>query len=73
MAPDISQTSTHTYNGTDNQEEYKIPDILFRDPKNRRLRVLTIGTGVSGIMMAYHIQKQCQKYFSIPRYLLFSY
>ncbi|KAM3076422.1 hypothetical protein ACMFMG_007241 [Clarireedia jacksonii] len=41
-------------------EGYKIPDITFRDPKNRRLKVLTIGAGVSGILMAYHVQKECQ-------------
>lgn len=41
---------------------YQIPDITFNDPKNRRLKVLTIGAGVSGIMMAYQIQKQCEKY-----------
>lgn len=29
------------------------------DPKNRRLRVLSIGAGVSGILMAYQIQKLC--------------
>jgi hypothetical protein len=63
MAPDISQISFHDKDVTQ-AETYQIPDILFRDPKNRRLRVLTIGAGVSGIMMAYHIQKQCQKYQS---------
>ena len=60
MAPDISQLpdSGYAHGRTDG---YQIPDITFRDPKNRRLRVLTIGAGVSGIMMAYQIQKQCEK------------
>ena len=62
MAPDITQlganSSTLSNGGTDT---YQIPDITFRDPKNRRLRVLTIGAGVSGILMAYNIQKQCEK------------
>lgn len=31
-----------------------------QDPNNRKIRVLTIGAGVSGILMAYQIQKQCQ-------------
>lgn len=31
-----------------------------RDPKNRKLRVLTIGGGVTGILMAYQIQKLCE-------------
>lgn len=30
------------------------------DPQNRRLRVLSIGAGVSGILMAYQIQKMCE-------------
>ena len=30
------------------------------DPKNRKLRVLTIGAGVTGILMAYRIQKDVQ-------------
>lgn len=32
------------------------------DPKNRRLRVLSIGAGVSGILMAYQIQKLCDNF-----------
>ncbi|KAB8295057.1 hypothetical protein EYC80_006997 [Monilinia laxa] len=61
MAADISQLgvqSTPSSNVLENG--YQIPDITFRDPQNRRLKVLTIGAGISGIMMAYHIQKQCQ-------------
>lgn len=64
MAPDISQLgayASHGSNGSD-AEAYNIPDITFRDPKNRRIKVLTIGAGVSGILMAYQIQKQCEKY-----------
>ncbi|EGP86187.1 uncharacterized protein MYCGRDRAFT_60715 [Zymoseptoria tritici IPO323] len=34
-------------------------NITWNDPNNRKLRVLTIGGGVSGILMAYQIQKQC--------------
>jgi ribulose 1,5-bisphosphate synthetase/thiazole synthase len=41
--------------------EYNIPkDLTWMDPNNRKLRVLTIGAGISGILMAYQIQKQCQ-------------
>lgn len=36
------------------------PDAVADDPKNRKLRVLTIGGGVSGILMAYQIQKLCE-------------
>lgn len=39
---------------------YTIPDIVINDLSNRKLKVLTIGSGVSGILMAYHIQKHCQ-------------
>ncbi|PMD27582.1 flavin-binding monooxygenase-like protein [Hyaloscypha hepaticicola] len=61
MAPDISQIDSHTTIPADGRASgYQIPDITFRDPQNRRLKVLTIGAGVSGIMMAYQIQKQCQ-------------
>ncbi|KAK1810036.1 hypothetical protein LTR12_015613 [Friedmanniomyces endolithicus] len=35
------------------------PDTTFNDPSNRKLRVLTIGAGVTGILMAYRIQKDC--------------
>jgi hypothetical protein len=63
MAPDISQISSFYSSPSNGQASgYQIPDITFRDPRNRRLKVLTIGAGVSGIMMAYQIQKQCQKY-----------
>lgn len=40
---------------------YSIPqDTTWNDPSNRRLRVITIGAGFSGILMAYQVQKQCQ-------------
>lgn len=32
-------------------------DLTFNDPNNRKLRVLTIGAGVTGILMAYRLQK----------------
>jgi len=35
------------------------PDTTFNDPSNRKLRVLTIGAGVTGILMTYRIQKDC--------------
>ena len=62
MAPDISQMSAYYESPSKDADSYQIPDITFCDPKNRRLKVLTIGAGVSGIMMAYQIQKQCEKY-----------
>ncbi|RDW92473.1 flavin-binding monooxygenase-like protein [Coleophoma crateriformis] len=61
MAPDISQLPSNGYSTPDKSaSEYQIPDITFKDPANRKVKVLTIGAGVSGILMAYHIQKQCE-------------
>ncbi|MCJ1472259.1 hypothetical protein MMC13_000906 [Lambiella insularis] len=37
---------------------YKIPNITLHDPGNKRLRVIAIGAGMSGICMAYKIQQQ---------------
>ncbi|PVH69195.1 flavin-binding monooxygenase-like protein [Cadophora sp. DSE1049] len=37
-----------------------IPDITLNDPANRRIKVITIGAGLSGIMNAYNIQKECR-------------
>ncbi len=67
MAPDISQIGAYSSNASNGSncnptEGYIIPDITFKDPKNRKMKVLTIGAGVSGILMAYQIQKQCEKY-----------
>lgn len=39
---------------------YSIPDISYYNPQNRKIKVLTIGAGVSGILMAYQIQKYCE-------------
>lgn len=62
MAPDISQLPSSGYSApNETASEYRIPDITFKDPANRKVKVLTIGAGVSGILMAYQIQKQCQK------------
>ncbi|GME33225.1 hypothetical protein F4819DRAFT_472988 [Neofusicoccum parvum] len=35
-----------------------IPDVVLNDPQNRRIKVITIGAGVAGILNAYNIQKQ---------------
>lgn len=44
----------HSRNG------YTIPDVILGEPSNRKVKVLTIGAGVSGILMAYLIQENCQ-------------
>ena len=37
---------------------YKIPNITLHDPGNRKLRVICIGAGMSGICMAYKVSQQ---------------
>jgi hypothetical protein len=63
MAPDLNSLSSGE------QIDYSQPgssgydvrqDATWMDPKNRRLRILSIGAGVSGILMAYQIQKLCE-------------
>lgn len=40
---------------------YNVPqDLTWNDPNNRKIRVLTIGAGISGILMAYQLQKHCE-------------
>lgn len=62
MAPDLNGIAA---NGKIDYSEpgssgYNIrQDATWMDPQNRRLRVLSIGAGVSGILTAYQIQKQC--------------
>ncbi|RFU31171.1 hypothetical protein B7463_g5169, partial [Scytalidium lignicola] len=61
MAPDSSNLYTNGSQGNGGtSDRYEIPDVLLFDPKHRKIKVLTIGAGVSGIMMAYKIQKQCE-------------
>jgi cation diffusion facilitator CzcD-associated flavoprotein CzcO len=31
-----------------------------QDPSSRKLKILTVGAGLSSILMAYQIQKHCQ-------------
>jgi hydroxyversicolorone monooxygenase len=66
MAPDIDTISsdplaTHATDGyADNgveRSDYTIPDIVLHGPYTRKIKVLSIGAGVTGIMNAYHIQK----------------
>ncbi|KAH6259915.1 hypothetical protein HBI42_095670 [Parastagonospora nodorum] len=62
MAPDLNSIDSNgrwDYS-TPGSGGYNIPDIVYDDPSSRKLRVLTIGAGLSGIQMAYHIQKNCE-------------
>ncbi|CAK3851030.1 sterigmatocystin biosynthesis monooxygenase stcW [Lecanosticta acicola] len=62
MAPDLNAVAggekfDYSQPGSSGYEVKQ--DLTWNDPNNRKLRVLTIGAGVSGILMAYQIQKQC--------------
>lgn len=62
MAPDLNAVAggeRFDY-GAPGSSGYDVPqNLTWNDPNNRKLRVLTIGGGVSGILMAYQIQKLC--------------
>ncbi|KAF2725703.1 FAD/NAD(P)-binding domain-containing protein [Polychaeton citri CBS 116435] len=62
MAPDLNSLAVggKLDYSTPGTSGYDVPqDITYNDPDNRKLRILTIGAGVSGILMAYRIQKEC--------------
>lgn len=41
-------------------EGYRVnKDVTLNDPSNRKMRVITVGAGVSGILMAYRLQTDC--------------
>ncbi|KAF2237898.1 FAD/NAD(P)-binding domain-containing protein [Viridothelium virens] len=58
-APGFSEDGKFVY-GPPGSSGYDIPDIIYDNPNNRKIRVLTIGAGVSGILLAYKIQKELQ-------------
>ncbi|KAI9875860.1 MAG: hypothetical protein M1823_007383, partial [Watsoniomyces obsoletus] len=65
MAPDINALAA--WAGTDGyagngvaRNQYEIPDIVLHGPYTRKIKVLSIGAGVTGIMNAYHIQQRLQ-------------
>lgn len=60
MAPDISAISSPGQEVPDGTSGYEIDKDAMIDSYQRKIRVLTIGGGVSGIMMAYKIQKECK-------------
>ena len=62
MAPDLNAVAAgerfdYSQAGSSGYDIDK--NLTWNDPKNRKLRVLTIGGGVTGILMAYQIQKHC--------------
>ena len=39
--------------------EYTIPDRVLHTQDDRKVRIITIGAGISGILMAHLIQRDC--------------
>ena len=39
---------------------YAIPDRVLNSVEDRKVKVITIGAGVSGILMAHLIQRDCE-------------
>ena len=63
MAPDINSLPSQLTDGYEpprDESRYAIPDIVLDSPQTRKMKVLSVGAGVSGIMMAYTIMKQCE-------------
>ncbi|CAN9091603.1 unnamed protein product [Alternaria alternata] len=62
MAPDLNAIGSGQRwdYSTPGSGGYNIPDIVYDDPSSRKLKILTIGAGLSGIQMAYQIQKNTQ-------------
>ncbi|KAI7280561.1 putative sterigmatocystin biosynthesis monooxygenase [Hortaea werneckii] len=62
MAPDLNAVAggeRFDYSQPGSSGYHVKTNLTYNDPNNRRLRVLTIGAGVSGILMAYRLQKDC--------------
>lgn len=62
MPPDLNSlfnysTDGYKTDGVARDSRYEIPDIVLNSPTTRKIRVLSIGAGVTGIMNAYYIQK----------------
>ena len=43
-----------------NDRGYFVPDTTYKSPKNRRVKVVSIGAGFAGILIAYKIQKELE-------------
>ena len=58
MAPDINalaewQTDGYSNNGVPRKSEYEIPDVVIQGPYTRKIKVLSIGAGVTGMLRIY--------------------
>lgn len=57
---DSFHTPGYTDNGVAADPTYQIPDVVLDAPNIRRIRVISIGAGASGISNAHFIQKHLQ-------------
>jgi hypothetical protein len=58
MEPKAFATDGYADNGVERDPRYEIPDTVLKAPSIRRLRILSVGAGITGIMNAYYIQKE---------------
>lgn len=54
------KTDGYATNGVDRSEDYQIPDVILGAPSVRKIRILSVGAGISGILNAYLIQKELE-------------
>ena len=62
MAPDLNSLQNYATDGYESskasqESRYTIPDVVLGSPTTRKIKVISIGAGVTGIMNAYYIQK----------------
>ncbi|PSN74052.1 FAD/NAD(P)-binding domain-containing protein [Corynespora cassiicola Philippines] len=62
MAPDLNSLGSKKLwdYSTPGSGGYNIPDVVYNDPSTRKVKILTVGAGYSGILAAYQIQKYCE-------------
>lgn len=55
----FTEQISHEYHNNE-KTRYYIPTTTLGAPENRKLKVITIGAGISGIMLAHDIERDCQ-------------
>ena len=57
--PDHEPGGKYGYRLNHTDGNYTIPDRVLKTMEDRPVKVITIGAGVSGILMAYLLQRDC--------------
>ncbi|KAI9162661.1 FAD-binding monooxygenase moxY [Paramyrothecium foliicola] len=52
------RTDGYATNGVPRDSFYEIPDAILQAPSANKIRIVSVGAGISGIMNAYYIQKE---------------